>query len=190
MGSGDCNLSFEVAKRVKKVYGVDVSQEIAKHLEYPANFELIISDGCSIPVPANTVTTAYSNQLIEHLHPDDAFEQMRNIYDSLVPGGVYICITPNRLSGPHDISKYFDEVATGFHLKEYTYTELHDLFRLIGFTRVNTYVGGKGFYLKLPLFLVKLHEKVFTAIPSSLRKKLAGTMLFKALLGAIVVAEK
>ena len=71
---------------------------------------------------------------MEHLHPDDAVDQLKNIYNALVNGGKYICITPNRLTGPHDISKYFDNVATGFHLKEYTVTELSGLFREVGFS--------------------------------------------------------
>ena len=41
--------------------------------------------------------------------------------------GVYICITPNRVSGPHDVSRGFDEVATGFHMHEYTGREIRPL---------------------------------------------------------------
>lgn len=37
------------------------------------NFVLILSDGSNVAVPPSTVHVAYSNQLIEHLHPDDAF---------------------------------------------------------------------------------------------------------------------
>jgi hypothetical protein len=31
---------------------------------------------------------------MEHLHPEDAFEQLRNIIRALAPGGRYVCITP------------------------------------------------------------------------------------------------
>lgn len=62
---------------------------------------------------------------MEHLHPDDAYEQLQEIYNALIPGGIYICITPNRLSGPHDVSQYFDSIATGFHPKEYTTVEMN-----------------------------------------------------------------
>jgi len=123
VGPGDCTLSLNVAKHVKKVYAIDVSEEITKHEKFPQNFELIISDGCSIPVPQSSISIAYSNQLMEHLHPEDAYYQLKNIYKALNNNGKYICRTPNRLSGPHDISMYFDNVATGFHLKEYTITE-------------------------------------------------------------------
>ena len=47
VGSGDCELAFEVATFVKKVYAIDVSEQITKSSRTPINFELIISDGCS-----------------------------------------------------------------------------------------------------------------------------------------------
>ena len=49
-----------------------------------------------------------------------ALEQLQNIHRSLADDWLYICITPNRLDGPHDVSQYFDGVARGFHMKEYT----------------------------------------------------------------------
>src|SRR6185503_12322595 len=119
IGPGDCSLAIAVAKLVRKVYAVDVSNEITREVQLPDNFELVISDGSSIPAPPGSVDVAYSDQVMEHLHPDDAMDQLRNVYESLAPGGLYICITPNRLSGPHDVSQYFEDVATGFHLKEY-----------------------------------------------------------------------
>lgn len=190
VGSGDCGLSLEVSGHVRKAFAVDVSKEITKGIIFPHNFELIISDGCSISVPKNSITVVYSNQLMEHLHPDDAFDQLRNIYMALTHGGKYICITPNRLSGPHDISMYFDKVATGFHLKEYTVTELCGLFHRVGFSKISAYRGGKGIYMKLPLFLVKLCEKLLSLLPYSLRRGIANTLPFRALLGVTIVGTK
>ena len=105
---------------MRQVYALDVSAEITSRVSLPSNFKLILSDGTSVPLPPESVDVAYSNQLMEHLHPDDALEQLQGIWRALRPGGVYICLTPNRVNGPHDISQYFDSVATGFHLKEYT----------------------------------------------------------------------
>jgi len=183
VGPGDCALSFEVAKFVKQVYAVDVSGEITKSATQPGNFHLILSDGSSVPLPQNSVDVAYSNQLMEHLHPDDAFGQLENIYHVLIPGGVYICITPNRLSGPHDISKYFDEVATALHLKEYTISELSSLFRKVGFTRVRVYVGTKGKYIGLPAFPFIVFETLLEKLPYSLRKTIVRIFPFKLLMG-------
>lgn len=173
IGAGDCGLSFAAARFVKKVYAVEVSEEISKSLTGPQNFELILFDGCNIPLPANSVNVAYSNQLMEHLHPDDALEQLENIYRILTSHGTYICVTPNRLSGPHDISKYFDVAATGFHLKEYTNTELSNLFKQAGFSEVRAYVGATGIYFRSPLFLLKFLESLLDRLPHWLSKGIA-----------------
>lgn len=190
VGPGDCQFSFQVAQQVKKVFAVDVSQEITQNSEVPANFELIISDGCDIPADENSISVAYSNQLMEHLHPEDAYEQLQGLFRCLKTGGVYICITPNRLAGPHDISKYFDSVATGFHLREYTNQELYDLFIKVGFSKITTYGGGKGIYFKCPRFLTIGCEAILSRVPFSLRYHIGNWLPVRAILGVILVAQK
>lgn len=190
VGPGDCSLSVEVAKLVRKTYAIDVSYEISKGIAFPENFELIISDGSSIPVPENSIDVAYSDQLMEHLHPDDAVEQLQNIYRALNNTGIYVCITPNRLSGPHDISMYFDEVATGFHLKEYTTEELNVLFRKVGFSKVISYIGGRGIYLRFPQLLVIISERLLGILPIWLKKRVIRTLPVQALLGIIMIGGK
>lgn len=190
IGPGDCALSLVVAQSVGQVYAIDVSQEITKGLALPPNFKLILSDGSSIPLSPNSVNVAYSNQLMEHLHPDDALEQLQNIYNALAPTGVYICITPNRLNGPHDISQYFDSVATGFHLKEYTVTELSDLFRAVGFAKVRVYIYIKGMRIFLPTAPIKLCEALLGRLPYSVRKKIASTFPLNLYLGISLVGIK
>ncbi len=190
IGSGDCSLSSAVSNYVKKVYAVDVSIKITDSNNYPPNFELIISDGCSIPVPNNSINVAYSNQLMEHLHPDDAYEQLQNVYRVLSYGGKYICITPNRLLGPHDVSKYFDKIATGFHLKEYTSTDVHSLFRKVGFSKIDIYTQKKDPIKKLSSSLIIGCEKCLEAAPFYLRKMIVKLNLFKILLCTIVVGKK
>jgi SAM-dependent methyltransferase len=190
VGPGDCQLSFQVAQQVQKVFAVDVSEEITRHNKVPENFELIISDGCDIPVQENSVSVAYSNQLMEHLHPEDAYEQLQGLFRCLKTGGVYICITPNRLAGPHDISKYFDSVSTGFHLREYTNQELYSLFEKIGFSKIVTYGGGKGIYFKCPRALTLCCEAILSRIPLALRYRLGNWLPIRAVLGVILVAQK
>jgi SAM-dependent methyltransferase len=190
VGPGDCALALEVSRHVRQVYAVDVSEEIGKGLELPPNFERVISDGCSIPVAEGSVHVAYSDQLIEHLHPEDALEQLRNIHRTLVEGGVYICITPNSLSGPHDISGYFDEVATGFHLREYTVTELAAIFRATGFRKVRVLAGARGLQLTLPVGLVSLTERALRVLPHRLRKRVSGELPLRLILGISLVATK
>lgn len=136
IGPGDYQLAFEVAKRVKKVYAVDISDEITKNCQLPHNFELILSDGSSVDVPPESITIAYSNQVMEHIHPEDAVVQLESIYRALAPGGIYICMTPHRFGGPADVSRFFHEDAHGFHFKEYTNGELLRLFKAAGFSQI------------------------------------------------------
>jgi SAM-dependent methyltransferase len=189
IGPGDCALSVAIAPRVRQVYGLDVSEEITHALDLPSNFKLILSDGTSVPLPPDSVDVAYSNQLMEHLHPDDALEQLAGICRALAPGGVYICITPNRLNGPHDISRYFDPVATGFHLKEYTVTELSDLFKSVGFSKVQVLLGRRGACVPAPAGPVKAGEAALNMLPLAARK-VVGRTVGRAFLGIRLLGTK
>jgi SAM-dependent methyltransferase len=190
IGPGDCALSIALAARVRRVYGLDVSEEITHQVSLPSNFQLILSDGTSVPLPPNSVDVAFSNQLMEHLHPDDALEQLEGIWRALRPGGVYICITPNRLNGPHDISRYFDSVATGFHLKEYTVGELSRLFREVGFRKVQSLVGRGGTFLAAPVAPVAAAEAVLGLLPPRARRLVGLTLPFRAFLGIRLLGTK
>lgn len=191
IGAGDCALSCAIAPCVTTVYALDVSPEITKGVVFAKNARLLIlQNGIDIPLEPAMVTLAYSYQLMEHLHPDDAIAQLQEVYRVLQPGGHYICVTPNRLTGPHDISYYFDDTATGFHLKEYTLTELESLFRSVGFTHLRFYAGGKGLHVRLPLFLVRISEKLVAFLGFAVRKKLCRNMVARAFFGITLVARK
>jgi SAM-dependent methyltransferase len=179
IGAGDCALAVELATRVRHVWALDVSASITSGLRFPDNFDLVISDGCSIPVPPESIDLAYSNQLMEHLHVDDALEQLRNIHRVLRPGGRYVCVTPNALLGPHDISRHFDPVPTGFHLKEYLVGELARLFRSAGFSSTRAIVGAKGRFVESPPVAVSLIENLLLALPRSVRSPVARSRILR-----------
>jgi SAM-dependent methyltransferase len=192
VGPGDCSFSFAVAPMVKRVYAAEVSEEVvSKPDQAPPNFALIHSDGLTLPLSQRSVDVAYSNQVMEHIHPEDVSDQLRAIYSVLVAGGVYVCVTPNRLCGPHDVSKYFDAVATGFHLREYTWAELTQLFRQAGFSRVTAYVGGMGLHVPCPIFLLTALERVIEPLPPYVRRTLIlKTPLIALLLMIRLVGKK
>jgi len=190
VGPGDCTLAAEIAQYVHKVYAVDVSRRAAEGSVLPANVNFMISDGCSIPLPRASIDLAYSNQLLEHLHPEDAYEQLCNIYEALTPGGRYLCVTPNRLCGPHDISGYFDEVASGFHIREYTVDEAVKIFKKAGFSKCRLLLGAKGFYLSFPTLPVRWIESVLDKLPHALSRKISSSLPFTLLLGIKLVARK
>lgn len=190
VGPGDCEFAKAVAEKVARVLAIDVSDEITRKRALPPNLELVLSDGSSIPVPRGSVHVAYSNQLMEHLHPDDALDQLRGLYDALAPGGVYICITPSRLTGPHDISFAFDREASGFHLKEYTVGDLAALFREVGFDQVCIIFGGRGKFILLPTWTATGFEKLLSLLPHSLRKAIALKPPFRWLFGVRLAGLK
>ncbi len=190
VGPGDCALAFEVARRVELVYAVDVSTVITATPRTPPNFRLLLSDGTTVPVPPGSVDVAYSYQLMEHLHPDDAAAQLAEIARALAPGGIYLCATPSRVSGPHDISKYFDDVATGFHLREYTFTELRALLRDAGFASAQPYLGAGRIHFYYPAWLLVLGEKLIGGLPPRWRRRIAPWFPVRVFLGLRVVARK
>lgn len=174
IGAGDCAVALAMTAWVKKVIALDVSGELVKSLRAPANFEFRQFDGIDFGLPAESVAFAYSNDVLEHLHPEDAYEQLQNLWRVLQPGARYLCITPNRLSGPHDVSRYFEQTAAGFHLKEYTLTELTELFRQIGF-QVRALLSVNGYMLS-PLLSPRPFmdlEATMTRVPPPTRRNVA-----------------
>jgi SAM-dependent methyltransferase len=188
VGAGDCALAARVAAAAKQVYAVDISNQVQGEL--PGNVRLIITEGRTIDVPAGSVDVAFSDQLMEHLHPDDAAEQLRQIHRALRPGGVYLCVTPNRMYGPSDISAFFDDEARGFHLKEYTLREIREVFACAGFPRTHVYAGARGFFVRCPAGLVLAMEAMLAALPPAVRRRVADMKPCRALLGLRVAGIK
>jgi SAM-dependent methyltransferase len=175
IGTGDGALAVAMAALVEKVYAFDVSPSLLPDTTRPANCEFCIFEGLEIPLAGGSIDVAYSNDVMEHLHPDDALDQLRSICDILRPGGVYICITPNRLSGPHDVSRHFDQTATGFHLKEYTVTELTQVMKSAGFSRVRIFLSYRGRVLSplVPPAIIAAYEGLLGRLPWGIRRRMA-----------------
>jgi SAM-dependent methyltransferase len=185
VGAGDCAVALAMTGVVRKVYAVDVVNKLSPERRLPPNFEFRQFNGIDIPVAPESVDLVYSNDVIEHIHPDDALDQLRSVLSAIVPGGAYICVTPNRLSGPHDISRYFDKVATGFHMKEYSIHELEDTFHKAGFADVRAFVSYHG-HIMSPLMPVAPYVAVewFDArLPRPASRRLARTLAAVKVIG-------
>ena len=178
LGSGDCALSLRVAEYVKWVYAVDVSAALVYSDQFPPNFKLCVFDGLELPVGKAEIDLIYSRDVVEHLHPDDIKDQISSACQALRPGGKYICVTPNRLSGPWDISRHFDNVPTGFHLKEYTSYELLDVFKIAGFSRVDFFISFLGYHLTpvLPVRPIVLLEHLFEHLPWNITHSISNSL--------------
>lgn len=189
IGAGDCALSIAMAARVAHVYALEVSEEVVRDVSLPENGDVLISDGVDLPIVDHTVDLAYSNQVMEHLHPDDAQAQLENIRAVLKPGGAYVCITPNRLTGPHDISGYFDDVPTGFHLREYSVSALTKTFRRAGFDSVRVLVGARDRFAAVHPWPVIVLETGLARLRPETRRTIIQRLRLNTLLGIRVVAR-
>lgn len=116
---GDCNFAFELCKHVKMVYAVDISDQRGKDCVMPPNFRLIVYDGYNLDMEDGTADVVFSDQFIEHLHPEDTEYHFRLVKRILRDNGLYIFRTPHVFLGPHDISKYFSDEPEGVDVFRY-----------------------------------------------------------------------
>jgi SAM-dependent methyltransferase len=177
IGGGDCALSFQVAPRVKMAYAAEITDQLISQPTLP-NFQVILSDGSSICLPSDTIDLAFSFSVVEHVHPQDVIEHLAEVYRVLKPGGIYYSVTPNRLLGPHDISRYFDTFATGLHLKEYTIGELAKLYRNAGFREIWVEKNLKSRRVPVPLPVMRVAEGIVGSLPWAVRSFLGKSRRF------------
>ena len=187
-GPGDGALARAVAPLVAHLTLVDVV-EIPQHLDLPPHCSWKTSDGIHLPDDVSHCDTIWSSHVVEHIHPDDLPGHLIAIRGALRPNGRYIMFTPNRYSGPHDISRNFSAHAEGLHLKEYTVHELRQLVIDAGYRRVICYAGGKGIYIRVPSFLPLFTESVLSMLPNPIAKKIARTLPVAAILGIIMIGQ-
>jgi SAM-dependent methyltransferase len=175
LGAGDAAVSRSIAPHVGLAVALDVTDALAPASDPSIGFEFHVFDGFDLECDENSLDVVYSNDVVEHLHSDDMLDQAESVRRALRPGGVYICVTPNRLSGPHDISRHFSDSPKGFHLREYTVTELTGVFKDAGFARVKILltVGGKRLSPLLPATLIRPVEKLLAMFPPAIRRPVA-----------------
>ncbi len=171
IGCGDGALAAAVAGLLPEVCALDV----VPPADGPKGYRFLAFDGRTIPLPDAAVDVAHSSQVLEHVHPGDALPQLREVHRVLRPRGLLICTTPNRLSGPHDVSRFFDDEPTGLHLHEYTVGEAASLFREAGF-RCRALFPLRG-YRTLPVPVFRSVEGMLLRLPRGLRKLLAHGVL-------------
>jgi SAM-dependent methyltransferase len=188
IGCGDAALATALASTVDTSIGVDVSPALVPN-ETPSNFHFVLTDGIHLDIPTNAADCVYSNQLMEHLIPDDAAAQLREIRRVLKPGGHYCCVTPSRLTGPHDVSRYFDYVARGFHLREYDYRSIRSALREAGFRKIRIIVAHSRFRVTLPYIAGRFAETFFEYLPRATKTSLARGRIADLLFGINVVAS-
>jgi len=143
----------------RRCVGIDISETVLDNQAVmPSNVELRVADATNLfLLEDDSFDVAFSTQLVEHIHPEDVQRHFDEVARVLRPGGRYICETPHPLTGPHDVSFHFDETATCFHLKEYTFAEILTLMRRAGFRSFRAPLFRQAMYEKRP-WLAKLGE--------------------------------
>jgi SAM-dependent methyltransferase len=192
LGSGDGEFCRAASHAFERVIGSDFSHRITEIGDLPPNVETFVIDGMPFPLEDGSVDVAYSDQLIQKLDPDDAIGHLAEVRRVVRRTGRYICVTPNKASGPHDISVFYDEVSQGVHLREYRSAELAALLHDAGFERVRFYLGGRGRYVPIPLGVASALEALFARLPRAIRSRLTESKLvlnMYPLLGINAVAD-
>ncbi|MBN1909002.1 MAG: class I SAM-dependent methyltransferase [Pirellulales bacterium] len=95
----------------------------------------------------------YSNDVIEHIPPDEVVENLRQAYLLLEPRGLLVTVTPNWHGRPSDVTRDWCPPRTeakALHLQEYSLRDMTSMLRQVGFRRVVT-----------PLF--RTHHRVVVA---------------------------
>ena len=191
IGAGDCLLSKELAKHYKKIVAYEVADSIPFVEGKPENFELKIFNGFDMSEQPSSYDIIYSNQVFEHLHPDDTIPLLRAYNTYLNKNGKLVIVTPHKFTGPHDISRDFCENAEGFHLKEYTYKELKSLLKATGYKKIKGYIGySKLGYIGLNISFMVFTERVYNSFPAFLKKRLRHSTVLFNLFGLKIIAEK
>ena len=192
IGAGDAELSRNLCDRALSVVAIDVDDSlIITTNEPPPNFRYLLCDGVSLPVRDESMSLAISNQVVEHIHPEDTMAHLREVNRILVAGGRYLMMTPNLVCGPHDVSRYFDRCARGMHLREFDAKSIRNCLREAGFKRIVFYAARGGYlFFPMPYWLARGLDRVFLLVPSSLHTSLVRNKLTRTLLGLTVVAYK
>ena len=81
-------------------------------------------------------------------------------------------------------------MARGFHLKEYTVSELDKLFLDVGFRQTEAYVGISHRYFRVPVIFLKVLESALERLPYRLRHWLGNLRGFQNFLFVSVAALK
>jgi len=190
-GSGDCHFASTVAAKVKAVYAIDIYDQRSPSFKAPDNFHLILTDGFDLDFKENSADVVFSDQLIEHLHPEDVELHFALAKSILRQGGFYILKTPHAFFGPHDVSKFFSDEPEGLHLKEWTFVEIFKMLKKLNFSASFGYwkvlKGVNHRYIQTPELYFVLVERMLGNLPKKAQRLLSKLFLPRH---AVVVAVK
>lgn len=173
VGCGVGYLLASISNQLKhqKLVGLDVSiPPLAK--QHP-EIEFISGDIIEFNL-GHQFDVVVSDQVLEHIAPIDLAMHLKSVRLSLKAGGIFIVRLPNKLFGPHDVTRIIDfsntgkTKAEGTHLNESTYGEIIPILEKNGFNNIKTplpRIPKLGYMLRTfrinPQFFVTIEKSKF-----------------------------
>jgi 2-polyprenyl-3-methyl-5-hydroxy-6-metoxy-1,4-benzoquinol methylase len=208
VGSGRGELITYLASCGFECRATEITRERGrKYVSAHSNLSWGISDGVHLErfEPPNSYDVIISDQVIEHLHPDDLYEHFKGVLSILSSSGRYIFCTPHKHMGPSDVSRIFKcDKPVGMHLKEYTYQELKELLERAGFKDIQAVLEIPpkitqlfGIYVKPRASCTYLDylcavEKLISLLPTQRFRRIAAILLMLILFSPsiFIIAQK
>jgi len=135
VGCGRGDVLMALAGKGRICTGIEISRDM---LQLCDKLGVTVVQGVAdcLDFPSGSFDVVFSQEVLEHLHPEDVPGHFAEAFRVLRPNGILAVETPNRRTGPQDISRGFTRVAEGLHLKEWTIWELIQLFQEAGFVKI------------------------------------------------------
>ena len=207
VGCGAGTLVIALLRRGYDACGIDLSTDLVTRgrsiltKEKPSNPEprpekrLMAGDFLHHEFGRNTFDFVFSNDVLEHIHPDEAASFLEKCFRLLRPAGSLCLVTPNRFTGPGDASILRlarGSPPVGLHLREYSLNELWRLLKDCGFHEVSSRLYGEGrgrqgtesraIYARLKMMM----EPGIAVLPAAIRARMMKIMAY----GEVVAGKR
>jgi SAM-dependent methyltransferase len=186
IGCGRGDVLVELARSGFTCVGLEPSTHMHELCNRDGNVAIHRGTAERLDFPDDSFDVVFSQQVLEHLHPDDVPRHFAEAFRVLRPGGRLAVETPNRRTGPQDISRGFVRVAEGLHLKEWSFEELSGQFAAAGFVRVRgllapPFLARRSTILhvttRVPVLVKKLQDLVVAGVPRLAPRTLVAKLL-------------
>jgi len=120
-GCGDGSFASVLFDRVD--YGIDNDLESLRvACQYGVYKQLACSDGASLPIKPQSIGSVFSNSVLEHV--DKLQETIAELYNVLVPGGIFVFTVPVLNFATH-LSRYFGQQESGQINQRWYHRHMH-----------------------------------------------------------------
>jgi SAM-dependent methyltransferase len=179
IGSGKGRMISYLASLGYECRATEITRERGeKHVSAFPSLTWAISDGVHLDKfeQVNSYDVVVSDQVIEHLHPEDVVDHFKGVRKILKNKGRYIFAMPHKFFGPWDVSRIFKKSKPkGMHLKEYTVYETVKALRSAGFVRVGlarSLDRSIRYGITDDVAWLSLLERVLSPVPKRIRDKM------------------